>query len=59
MNFAEVVGPVLICVAAIIAVAGVYFAVTALKDRRRAREDSRPSGPRGGAAGDGRPRHAR
>ncbi|MDY4041928.1 MAG: hypothetical protein SOY67_07520 [Collinsella sp.] len=59
MNIAGVLVPVLICVAAIVAVAGVYFAVTALKDRRRAREESRMAGSRGHATGDGRPRHAR
>lgn len=59
MSIAGVVGPVLICVAAIIAVAGVYFALTALKDRRRARGGSRSTAPRGRTADDGRPRHAR
>ncbi|WP_179184915.1 hypothetical protein [Collinsella vaginalis] len=57
MDIAGVLGPVLICVAAIAVVAAVYFAVTAIKDRRRARE--RADRARRGGAADGRPRHAR
>lgn len=39
MNPTEVLGPVLLIIAAIIAVALVYFVVTAIKDRLREREE--------------------
>lgn len=41
MNPTEIIGPVLLIIAAIVAVAVVYFGVTAIKDRLHEREEQK------------------